>query len=149
MPSLTEIVYKEAATLPLKDAAFQIWRYKSNFDSEELPPPPRIDVNDAEQQKKFAESFAERYRHEREQAHEGITFDRMKRLHPRARDADIKAAIKAAVKLDDDCNRYFDRNYTDFFRAIDDALAKATRDNPGFLETTYRSAGSYLLFLWK
>jgi hypothetical protein len=87
---------------------------------------------------RHAESFAERYRHEREQAHEGITFDRMKRLHPRARDADIKAAIKAAVKLDDDCNKYFDRNYTDFFKAIDDALEKATRDNPGFLETTYR-----------
>src|SRR5436190_24254423 len=111
MGSLTENVYAEAATLPLKDAAFAIWRYKSNFDSEELPPPPRVDLSDPEALRRFNESFAERYRHEREFAHDGITFDRMKRLHPHARDADIKDAIKAAVTLDDDCNRYFDRYY--------------------------------------
>ena len=146
MPSLTQIIYAEAATLPLKDAAFQFWRYKSNFDSEELPP---IDWNTPEAQQRFKESFAESYRREREFAHEGPTFDRMKRVHPHATDADIREAIKAAVKLDDDCNRYFDRNYTDFFKAIDAAVAKAKRDNPGFLDTTYRAAGSYLLFLWK
>jgi hypothetical protein len=30
MSSLTESVYREAATLPLKDAAFELWRYKNN-----------------------------------------------------------------------------------------------------------------------
>ena len=30
--SLVEIVWKDACDLPLKDAAFQLWRYKNKFD---------------------------------------------------------------------------------------------------------------------
>jgi hypothetical protein len=149
MASLTESVYRQAARLPLRDAAFHLWRYKSNFDSEELPPRPPVELNDAEAVKRFNESFDERYRHERDHAHEGITFDRMKRLHPRARDGDIRDAIKAAVKLDDDCSRYFDRDFTDLSTAVDAAMSKARGDNPGFLDDTYRSAENYLLYLWK
>jgi hypothetical protein len=149
MPSLTENVLEEAATLPLKDAAFLLWRYKSNFDSEELPAPPPVDLSDPAVRETWNEAWRREYRAEREDAHNRVTFTRMKRVHPKANDAAIKAAIRAAVKLDDDCNRYFDRDYADFFKAIDDALARAKRDNPGFLETTYHSAGSYLLYLWK
>lgn len=140
----------EAASMPLKDAAFLLWRWKHRFDSHELPSPPPIDTKDPKllEQLKGAD-FSAIYRFERANAHDGITFDRMKRVHPKATDADIKAAIKAAVKLDDDCSRYFDRDYADFIKAIDNALAKATRENPGFLPTTYRAAGSYLLYLWK
>jgi hypothetical protein len=140
----------EAAAMPLKDAAFQLWRWKHNFDSHELPSPPPVDTKDPMllEQLKGAD-FSTIYQFERAHAHDGITFDRMRRVHPNATDVDIKAAIKAAVKLDDDCNRYFDRNYTDFAAAIDSALAKATRENPGFRPTTYRAAGSYLLYLWK
>ncbi|CAN0425007.1 unnamed protein product, partial [Phaeothamnion confervicola] len=57
--------------------------------------------------------------------------------------------IKAAVKLDDDCVKYFDRDYTDFIQAIDTALTQATCDNPGYLERTYRSAGDFLLYCFK
>jgi hypothetical protein len=140
----------EAAAMPLKDAAYQLWRWKHNFDTHELPSPPPIDAKDPKllEQLKGAD-FSTIYRFERANAHDGITFDRMKRIHPKATDADIKAAIKAAVKLDDDCSRYFDRNYTDFSAAIDNALAKATRENPGFLPNTYLAAGNYLLYLWK
>jgi len=149
MSSLTESVYREAATLPLKDAAFELWRYKYNFDSEELPPRPPVDLSDPEVSRHFTANFNESYRREREQAHDGIMFDRMKRVHPRASDADLKQAIKAAVKLHDDCDRYFDRDYADFAKAVEQAVAKARLANPGFLETTYRSAESNLLFLWK
>jgi hypothetical protein len=112
----------EAAAMPLNDAAFQLRRWKHNFDAHELPSPPPIDTKDPKllEQIKRAD-FSTIYRFERANAHDGITFDRMKRVHPEA-DADIKAAIKAAVKLNDDCSRYFDRDYTDFSRTIDNAL---------------------------
>jgi hypothetical protein len=140
----------EAAAMPLMDAAFQLWRWKSNFDRNELPSPPPVDTKDPEIAAKLMQAdFTTRYRFERANAHDGITFDRMKRIHPRAADADVKAAITAAVKLDDDCHRHFDRDYKDFSAALDSALEKATRENPGYLPTTYRSAGSFLFYNMK
>ena len=39
-----------------------------------------------------------RIRYEHDHAHEGPAFDRLKRAHPEANDADIKQAIRSAVK---------------------------------------------------
>jgi hypothetical protein len=149
MSSLTEYIYEKAKKLPPRDAAFDFWRYKSSFDSEELPPRPVVDTTTPEALQRFNESFEKRWRHEREFAHEGVTFDRMKRVYPHARATDLQDAIKAAVKLESDCSRYFDRNFTDLEEAAAEAVAKARRENPGFLDDTYLSAENYLLYLWK
>jgi hypothetical protein len=147
--SLIHAVLTQAATLPLKDAAFEIWRHKLDFDREELPPPPLVDLSDPEVAARHMREFSARYLFERANAHDGVTFARVKRVQPKANDADIKVAIKAAVKLDDDCVKYFDRNYQDFFKAIDTALAQAKRDNPGYLDRTYQSTGNFLLYCFK
>lgn len=146
--SLIDTVMKQAAALPLKDAAFEIWRHKLDFDREELPPPPLVDLSDPEVAAQHMREFEARYAFERANAHDGATFARVRRVHPKATDADIKAAIKAAVKFDDDCVKYFDRD-TDFFKAIDTALAQAKRDNPGYLDRTYQSAGNFLFYCFK
>lgn len=147
--SLIDTILAQAATLPLKDAAFEIWRHKLDFDREELPPHPFVDLSDPEVAAQHMQEFETRYLFERANAHDGVTFARVKRVHPNANDADIKAAIKSAVKLDDDCVKYFDRDHADFYNAIDSALAQAKRDNPGYLERTYQSAGNYLFYCFK
>ena len=73
----------------------------------------------------------------------------MKRAHPAAKDADIRSAITAAVKMMDACEKYFDRDYTDFGQAIDGALAKAKRENPGFRDDTWLQAGNWLVYVMK
>ena len=72
------------------------------------------------------------------------TFDRLKEAHPEASDEDLKRAMKAAVKLNQDCVRHFSyssRNYhDDVTRGVD--LAKI--ENPDFQERTYKSAWNSL-----
>lgn len=150
MTSLADRIRREATELPLKDAAYELWRYRHNLDDDELPPRKFVPLpDDPLERARHMQTIGEQIRHDHDFAHDGPTFDRLKRAQPAAADADIKAAIKAAVKLMDDCEKYFDRDYRDFSNAIDDALAKATRANPGFLATTYRSAGSHLLYVMK
>jgi hypothetical protein len=49
----------------------------------------------------------------------------------------------------DACETNFDRDYTDFGRAIDNALAKAKRESPGFLNETWQHAGGWLVYVMK
>jgi hypothetical protein len=53
------------------------------------------------------------------------------------------------VKLNEDCQQFFDRGYTDFSAATDSAMARAMRENPGFLPDTYRAAENYLQYTMK
>ena len=58
--SLTEIVWKDACELPLKDAAFQLWRYKDRLDDEEFGAPMFIHFDDAAEQARHMQSIMER-----------------------------------------------------------------------------------------
>jgi hypothetical protein len=60
-----------------------------------------------------------RIKYEHDHAEDGRTFDRLKRAHPEATDADAKQAIIAAVKFDDDCFKYFSNERTDFGERIE------------------------------
>jgi hypothetical protein len=42
-------------------------------------------------------------KHERDFAQNGPSFARLRRAHPRGTDSELKEAIVAAVKFDDDC----------------------------------------------
>jgi hypothetical protein len=147
--SLTEIVWKDACELPLKDAAFQLWRYKDRLDDEEFGAPKFIHFDHSAEQAQYMQSIMDKIRHEHDFAHEGVTFDRLKRAQPNASDADIREAIKAAVKMMDACSKHFDANSTNFGDAIDRALAKAKAENPGFREDTWRHAGHWLVYVMK
>jgi hypothetical protein len=146
--SLIESVWKDARTLPLKDAAFHLWRNRYHLDVEEFGAPKHVAIDKA-READHMRLVMEKIRHEHDFAHEGPAFDRLKRAQPAAKDADIRAAITAAVKMMDACEKYFDRDWKDFGRAIDDALAKAKRENPGFLDATWLQAGNWLVYVMK
>jgi hypothetical protein len=132
--SLIETVWKDACELPLKDAAFQLWRYRTRLDDAEFGAPKYVPFRDPADQARHMQAVMDKIRHDHDFAHEGPTFDRLKRAQPNASDADIRDAIRAAVKMVDDCEKYFDA-YRDFGDAIDDALAKAKAKNPDFART--------------
>ena len=75
------------------------------------------------------QAVMDKIRHDHDFAHEGPTFDRLKRAQPNASDADIRDAIKAAVKMMDDCEKYFDA-YRDFGDAIDARAGKGKSEKP-------------------
>ena len=145
--SITESIWKETRELPLKDAAFYFWRYKHRFDEEEFGSPKFVPIEKAAEAEHMKGVMVQ-IKHEHDFAHEGPTFARLKRAQPAARDEDIREAIKAAVKMMDACEKYFDGNL-DFGAAIDNALARAKRENPGFLDDTWYQAGNWLVYVMK
>jgi hypothetical protein len=91
-----------------------------------------------------------KYRYDRDHAQDGPSFTHLKRAHPRASDTGIKLAIMAAVKFDDACVKNFSIDYTiDFWQRCVDAVARAEKENPGFLESTYQYARNQVAYDWK
>ena len=132
-------IVADAAPLPLADAAYAIWRCRYRLDSFEGRPTD-------EQVRAFrAMSPAEqaaKMRHDRDYAPDGPIFPHVKAAHPRASDEAIKQAISAAVRFEDACFRYFVHDSTDYWERCVNAVARAERENPGFLESTYRLAAN-------
>jgi hypothetical protein len=145
----TDRVWKNVQTLPLQDAALHLWRYRYEFDVLEFPMSKWAPHANEPDEKKKMDLIMAQIRHEHDFAHEGPIFDRLKRAQPRASDEDIRNAIKSALKMWDDCNRHFDGNWSDLGRALDNALAKARRENPGFLDETWQHAYHWLCYYMK
>jgi hypothetical protein len=104
MTEADEII-AEAGDLPLKDAAFLLWRECAKLDLlawRAMPPPLR----DMFRARPASEHSAE-MRYEHDHAEDGLTFDRLKLTHPGMDDTDVRHAIIAAVKFDDACFGYF------------------------------------------
>jgi hypothetical protein len=79
-------------------------------------------------------------RHDRDYAHEGPAFGYLKSAHPRASDAGIKHAIIAVVRFEDACFKYFVQDSTDYRERCVRAVARAAKESPFYLESTYRQA---------
>jgi hypothetical protein len=137
-------IIAEAAKLPLKDAAFSLWRQHLRLDTlEGRPTDEQVRIYRAMSP---AQQSA-KYRHERDHAEDGPSFTHLKRAHPRASDTEIKLAIMAAVKFDDACAKYFSTDYRiDFWQRCVDAVARAEKENPGFLESTYQYARNQVAY---
>jgi len=133
-----------AAQLPLLDAAYGLWKEKWTLDRVERPPRPApqagANLRDPDVIKRLVSQAFVQVSHERATAHEGPTFDRLKRAHPDAADDDLRTAIKAAVKLEGDCLRHFTSTGANYFQDVRHAVALARQDNPGFRQETYRQA---------
>ena len=56
----------------------------------------------------------------------------------------MKAAIRVAVKLDQDCSKYFSYQSPHYIDDVKRAIEMAKKENPGFLESTYKLADFYL-----
>jgi hypothetical protein len=146
MTEADEII-AEARELPLKDAAFLLWRECSKLDLlawRAMPSAMRAMLRP----RPAAESAAE-IRYEHDHAEEGLTFDRLKLAHPEADDADVRYAIIAAVKFDDACFGYFDKGRGEFGERFRRAVELAARDHPGYLEHTYQRARYYISYFMK
>jgi hypothetical protein len=139
--------FADAAQLPLKDAAFALWRRKPRLDALELP--PRTPEEIAKARAAPMAEISARIQYQRDHAQDGPTFGRLKRAHPQATDADVKQAIVAAVKFDDDCFRYFRYGRNDYMEGVERAVALAAGDNPGYLAKTYRDAENHVAFYMK
>jgi hypothetical protein len=87
-------------------------------------------------------------KYEHDFARDGRSFDRLSRAHPRATDEELKQAIIAAVKFDDDCFRYSSYGRAeDYWEICIRAVEHAAKDNPPYLKTTYRDARNRVAFL--
>jgi len=96
-------IVAEVARLPLYDAAFALWRQMARLDRLEGRP---TDEEVRVIRSLSREQWRAKYRQARDHAHKGPMFGYLKRAHPRAGDAELKAAIVEAVKFDDDCFKY-------------------------------------------
>jgi hypothetical protein len=149
MTTLLEKLIPEASQLPLKDAAFLLWRHKFQLDREEFPSPPPdpgIDPTDPAVFAPMVRKIMATLARERQTAQDGPTFGRMKKAHPEAGDAEIKQAITAAVKFDTDCTSSFSYRSPDYGDDVRRAIDQAKAMNPGFLQSTYEAA-RYALFV--
>jgi hypothetical protein len=146
MTEADEIIV-EARDLPLKDAAFLLWRECSKLDLlawRAMPP----NVRAMFRARPTAEISAE-MRYEHDHAEDGLTFDRLKLTHPGTDEAEIRHAIIAAVKFDDACFGYFDKGRGGFGERFTRAVELAARDHPGYLELTYLRARYYVSYYMK
>ncbi len=130
----------EAARLPLRDAAYLIWREKTTFERLEGRRWRSRDMSTPAVAARTMRRIAAQLKRERDTAQDGPTFNRLKRAHPRADDAELKQAIVAAVKFDDDCFKYFSNGGGDYWANVVRAVARAGQDHPAYLATTYRDA---------
>jgi len=141
-----EAIIAEAAPLPLKDAAYALWRQRFRLNTLEGRP------TDEDVRAFRAMSPAEQaavMRHDREYAQDGPAFGHLKAAHPRVSDAEIKQAIISAVKFESACFKYFVDDSTDYWERCVRAVAQAAKENPGFLDNTYRRAENDVAYYYK
>jgi hypothetical protein len=147
--AMTEVdkIIDEAARLPLKDAAYALWRQSPRLDTLEGQP-MTAEEHAAAAARPMAEIMA-KMKHDHDHAEDGRTFGRLKRAHPKADDADARAAIIAAVKFDDNCFKNFENGHGDFGERIERAVDLAARKHPGYLQRTYQRAKYYIGYYMK
>jgi hypothetical protein len=154
MAQTVDDILAEVAALPLADAAYALWCHKVTFERLEHRSWPPRDHSTPEATKKSLEESRVEIQHEHDFAQDGPTFDKLKRTHPLVDDTQLKAAIVAAVKFDDDCFNYLTRGDSrywsgDYWENVVQAVAKAARDHPDYLDTTYRDARNRVAFYMK
>jgi hypothetical protein len=150
VPLTVDDLIGEAAALPLQDAAYAIWRQKAMFERLELRSWPPRDYSTPEAAERSAQENRAERQYEHDFAQDGPSFDRLRRAHPDAADADLKQAIITAVKFDDDCFKYFSYGRAeDYWEMCIRAVARAAQQSPGYLETTMRDARNHVAYYMK
>jgi len=150
---MDEATISRLSNFSLHDAAFDLWSNRHFFDQQEPPAPfkkQRQAINRL-MTRIFGLRFAIRrsiaaVKRDIKTAPDGRTFKRMKNIFPRVGDNDLKTAIRAAVKLDNDCSKQFSYSADGLWQDAQRAVALARVRNPGFSEETYERAASMLMF---
>ena len=137
----------EASVLPLKDAAYLLWRECGKLDLlawRAMPP----NVRSLFRSRRTGENSTE-VGIEHDHPEDGLTFDRLKLTHPGVDDAELRQAIIAAVRFDDCCFGYFDKTKGEFGARFKRAVELAAREHPGYLGLTYQRARYYIGYYMK
>ena len=135
----------EASVLPLKDAAYLLWRECSTLDllAWRAMPPNVRDLFRSRPANAIELNF------EHDHPEDGLTFDRLKLTHPGVDDVEVRQAIKAAVRFDDACFGYFEKIKGEFSARYKRAVELAAREHPGYLALTYQRARYYISYYMK
>jgi hypothetical protein len=142
-------IIADAATRPLRDAAYLLFRQQDWFNrlEDEAAGPYR---DEAARQAARERSIARaKVMLDRANAHNGPTFARLKQAHPGCGDDELKAAIKAAVKFDDDCFASYPHERGDEWDKAVRAVASAARKNPSYLDGTLHDAANRVAYYMK
>ena len=145
----TQRIIDEAATRPLRDAAYLLFRQQDWFnrlEEEAEGPYPDQAALDAARARSIARAKVSL---DRANAHNGPTFTRLKQAHPKTGDDELKAAIKAAVKFDDACFADYPHERGDDWDKAVRAVASAARTNPGYLDVTLHEAANRVAYYMK
>jgi hypothetical protein len=146
-PSWTDKKIQEASQLPLKDAAFSLWKQRHRLEPRRPVPQKQGSRSNLSNPAEFTRTVLSAIASVRvayATAHDGPTFDWLRDAHPEASDEKVKAAIRVAVKLDQDCSKYFSYQSPHYIDDVKRAIEMAKKENPGFLESTYKLADFYL-----
>lgn len=132
----------EASVLPLKDAAYLLWRECPTLDllARRAMPPNVRDLFRSKPARENAIDLSVEHDH----PEDGLTFDRLQLTHPGVDDAEVRQAIIDAVRFDDACLGYFDKIRGEFDARFKRAVELAARDHPGYLARTYQRARYYI-----
>jgi hypothetical protein len=140
---------EHASKLPLNDAAFFLWLQRPWLDAREKNDQQVTrDMADQGDLNKIVRNAMAQVLFDFDNAPNSSTFYRLKRAHPESADESLRLAVELAVKLYQDCPKYYywtGAGITDCQRAVD----LARKDNPGFLESTYEAARDYMSFQLK
>jgi len=139
-------IVAEAAPLPLRDAAYALWRRRHRLDTlEGRPTAEEIRIN----RTLTPEQMTAKLRRDRDHAHDGPMFDYLKCAHPGADDGAIRQAIVTAVQFEDACFRHFEATTAEYWQQCLQAVALARKDYPDFLEGTYQQAANDVAYYYK
>lgn len=142
-------IIDDAATRPLRDAAYLLFRQQDWFNRlEEEAEGLYLDqaALDAARAKSIARAKVSL---DKANAHNGPTLARLKSAHPGVGDDVLKAAIKAAVKFDDACFANYPHERGDDWDKAVRAVATAARKNPGYLDVTLHEAANRVAYYMK
>jgi hypothetical protein len=142
-------IIDDAATRPLRDAAYLLFRRQDWFNRlEEEAEGPYLDqaALDAARARSIARA---QLTLDKANTHNGPTFARLKAAHPKVGDDELKAAIKAAVAFDNACFADYPRERGDDWHKAVRAVASAARKNPGYLDVTLHEAANRVAYYMK
>lgn len=133
----------QAAALPLRDAAFALWRYRDAFIREAEAQAPE-DLSDRTLALAYGRLLADGMVQDRVAAPTSGNTLRLRQAHPDASERDVREAILAAVAFTDAFNDCFSAPDDDLQRAAERAVARAARQHSGFSQSTLDDAANWL-----
>ena len=136
----------KAAAQPLKDAAFALWSQRTYLDRlEDIHP---VTIRDPKFAGMSEEEAMPKVKAERAEFEQQAVRRRLTMAHPAATDGEREQAILEAIKFTSDCFKHWNWD-GDFLKAIEEAVGRAARKNPGYQPETLQAAENHVAYYMK